>query len=340
MRSDVPIVVFFFLRIEKTKKIISQLSSVAPKKIYLISDGGRSEKEKEIVADCRRQVEDIITWPCTVVKNYADKNEGVYNRIALGAKWVFSQEPMAIFLEDDNLPEISFFQFCEELLDKYKDDSRILWICGTNYLINYEPKDGSSYLFTHNMLPCGWASWSDKFNKYYDGFLELWADKYIRKEIESKYDNKVLLKQDIKRWDMELDRLRRGQRFNSWDAQMAFSIRVHGLYGIVPKYNQIRNIGVDLNSVHGGISLDNIMTKRFCELKTIPMEFPLKHPKVVMIDRAFESKISNIITLPLIYRMKAKLNVIAKMIFFVGSNDSFVKTMKSRMNRLLSKGRT
>lgn len=331
--NDIPVVIFFFLRIEKTKKILGRISQVAPKKIYLISDGGRDEEEERLVIKCREEVEKSIDWSCIIIKNYACKNEGVFNRIALGAKWVFTQEPVAIFLEDDNLPEVSFFDFCGELLDKYKSDNRVLWICGTNYLINYEPADGSSYVFTQNMLPCGWASWADKFNKYYDAYLDLWTDPFIQNNIKYRYDNKYLLKQDIDRWNKELYRYRRGERFNSWDAQMAFSIRIHGLYGIVPKYNQIRNIGVDLNSIHGGISLDNIMTRRFCELDTKPLEFPLKHPKVIMVDRVFEYKTSKIITLPLVYRIKSKLNYLAKKLLFIPSDNSLRGTVKMRLKK-------
>jgi hypothetical protein len=183
-RFNIPVVVFMFKRVEKTIKIIDRIAKIRPEKIYLIADGARNDDENSLVLECRRQVEDHINWNCEVVKNYADKNRGVYLNIAGGAKWVFEREEYAIFLEDDNLPEITFFQFCKEMLSTYKEDTRILWICGTNYLKQYEPVDGSSYVFTHHMMPCGWASWSEKFLKFYDGEMKLFDDEKIMSKIK------------------------------------------------------------------------------------------------------------------------------------------------------------
>ncbi|MDP4182672.1 MAG: glycosyltransferase family 2 protein, partial [Bacillota bacterium] len=169
---NVPVTLFFFKR-DKIIQIIDRIREIKPQKLYLISDGPRNDEEEILVNNCRRLVEESINWDCKIIRNYAEQNKGVYDRIGLGAKWVLSMEDYAIFLEDDNLPDLTFFRFCEELLETYKEDTRILWICGTNYLEEYQPKDGASYVFTKHMLPCGWASWSHKFNRFYDGNLDL-----------------------------------------------------------------------------------------------------------------------------------------------------------------------
>ncbi|MCX8531515.1 hypothetical protein [Chryseobacterium luquanense] len=312
---DIPIVIFFFKRTEKTVQIVREIAKVKPQKIYLISDGARNEEEAKIVNECRHLVEKEIFWDCEIIKNYAETNQGVYNRIAEGSLWVFSQEDLAIFLEDDNLPEISFFPFCKELLEKYKHDSRVLWICGTNYLKQYHPLDGASYVFTQHMLPCGWASWADKFTKFYDGKLELWKNNDVKKKIDFSYSDKKLMRQDMISWDMESERIEKSLKPISWDYQMSFSIRAHGLYGIVPKYNQIRNIGVDAFSTHGGSSLSFEMTKRFCELETKKMKFPLVHPKVILCDPEFETRTGKIILYPLKVRLRRDFSILIKKIF-------------------------
>lgn len=294
----IPIVLFSFKRVDKLVQIINHISQIQPSKIYLIGDGGRTLAEHKEVEDSRKIIESAITWECEIIKRYANENIGVYENIAGGVKWVFNYEEMAIFLEDDNLPELSFFPFCEEILERYKNDSRVLWICGTNYLKEYKPKDGSSYVVTKNMMPCGWASWGYKFTKYYDGELLLWKDSYIRKRIEKEYTYKPLMRQDIDNWNDELWHKQEFGRFISWDYQMSFTQRVHGLYAIVPQYNQITNIGVDMDSIHHGNSFENVMTRRFCGLATKSIEFPLKHPKALLIDEEFELLISKIITLP------------------------------------------
>lgn len=331
---DIPVVVFFFKRFEKTVLVIDRIAEVRPKKIYLISDGPRNEAERADVELCRRNVEAHVNWPCEVIKNYADVNKGVYDRIGLGAKWVLSQEESAIFLEDDNLPEVTFFRFCEEMLSRYKDDTRVLWICGTNYLKEYVPSDGSSYVFTKLMMPCGWASWGNKFLKFYEGDLSLWDDPYIKNRIIYENENKSLMRQDIECWDRERYRIRDLGRANSWDYQMSFTQRVHGLYAIVPKFNQIKNIGVDNDSIHGGNSFSNIMTSRFCGLPTKSIDFPLVHPKVVLSDKIFDRQVSNIILLPMRYRLKGLFNVIIKKIFFIDKNDSLTGKIRERFGNI------
>ncbi len=295
---DVPIVLFFFKREHKTLEVIKRIGEVKPSKLYLISDGPRNQEEYLRVFQCRKNVEKAIDWPCEVIKNYAEQNKGVYNRIGLGTLWVFDQEEQAIFLEDDNLPEVSFFRFCKEMLIKYNEDTRILWICGTNYLEKYEPSDGSSYVFTKHMLPCGWASWRHKFPKFYDKDFSLLKNNYIYDRVECEYLSKKMYNYDLIRWCTELERIQKGKQFVSWDFQMSFSIRVHGLYGIVPKYNLIKNIGVDEDSAHGGTSFDNIMVQRFCGISSYPMEFPLIHPRIVLSDLRFEKKINHIVIPP------------------------------------------
>lgn len=304
-KFDIPVGLFLFKRSEKAVLILKQIERIAPKKIYLIGDGPRSDDEREEVDLCRRNVENAITWNCEVVKYYANDNRGVYENIAGGAKWVFEREEAAIFLEDDNFPELTFFQYCKELLNKYKDDTRVLWICGTNYMEKYEPEDNSDYVFTHLMLPCGWASWSNKFLKFYDGNLDLYDDNAILEKVKASYKNKTLLRQNLMSWEVEKNRISRGEKPISWDFQMAFSLRVHGMYGIAPKFNQIRNIGIDIHATHGTGSPKNTMVKRFCEIPTHSLSFPLKDPKVLLVDNKFEKVTEKIIILPLSVRIKS-----------------------------------
>lgn len=331
-RFEIPIAIFIFKRAEKTVSILKQISKINPTKIYLIGDGPRNEDERTSIENCRKIVERNIPGGCELITNYAVKNRGVYENIAGGAKWVFQHEKWAIFLEDDNFPELTFFPFCQEMLHRYEDDSRILWICGTNYLKECEFLDGASYGFTQNMMPCGWASWGYKFNKFYEGDLEKWKDPKIKKEIGKLTYHKPLKKQDMNNWDLEQRHLKRFGKFSSWDYQMSFSLRFHRLYGIIPKYNQITNIGVDLMSIHGGTSFDNEMTKRFCGLTTKELEFPLIHPKHISIDPKIEKKVAKIITLPLKQRIRIKtvrfIKKILKIDEFESLSNIFVSSRK------------
>lgn len=332
---NIPIVLFVFKRIETTIKILERISCIKPQKLYLVSDGPRNENEREQIIACRREIEAKIDWKCEIVKNYADVNMGVYNRIGLGAKWVFTYERWAIFLEDDNLPEVTFFEYCKCLLEKYEEDNRVLWICGTNYLQKFEPDDGASYVFTKHLMPCGWASWAKKFLEFYDGDMELIKNKAIRKRIKFEYKDTRLYKQQLNSVLSELQKLKYEGRPASWDFQMAFSIRANSMYGISPKYNQIENIGVDVYSTHGGTTFDNPMTKRFCSIKTYPLEFPLIHPKTVLSDVNYEYRVGKIILYPFAMRfklsIKSLLSQMLKYIFNISPNESASKSIKKKI---------
>ena len=286
---DIPVVIFIFKR-EKAVEIINRIGQVKPKKLYILSDQGRNDEEKERVLECRKKVEAAIDWDCEIIKNYADENRGVYQNIGEGAKWVLRREKWAIFLEDDNLPEITFFEFCKEMLHKYENDTRILWVCGTNYLGEYTSKFGESYVFTKHMLPCGWASWSTKFELFYDGLLKNAEDEMVCDRMKKNYCNKRVYKQYRSLIMKEYERIKSGQRPVSWDYQMDFSIKANNLLGICPCRNQIKNIGVDSDSIHGGNTFDSVMTKRFCGMESYPLSFPLVHPTTVLVDDVFERK--------------------------------------------------
>lgn len=326
---SVPVVVFLFKR-TKVVQIIDQIAKIRPHKLYLLGDGPRTEVEREEVDLCRKNVEQHITWDCEIIRNYALQNRGVYQNIACGAKWVFERESMAIFLEDDNFPSLSFFPYCQELLEKYRNDNRILWICGTNYMGKYEPQDGSDYVFTQLMLPCGWASWADKFNKFYDGEMQLYKDDYTKKRVRFEYSNKLLYDHDWPSWKRIAEDVANGKNPVSWDYQMAFSLRVHNLYGIAPKVNLIRNIGADADSIHGGTSMNNVMTARFCEVPIDDLTFPLRHPKVLMVDRGFETLTENIIILPWQYRFKGFVIRCIKKILFIDERTSLREILRRR----------
>ena len=306
-RFDIPVALFIFKRQESVLRILKVLETIKPSKLYLISDNGRCDAEKKIVSQVRDAIETAITWNCEIIKRYQTENVGVYENIAGGARWVFEREEKAIFLEDDNLPQASFFPFCEELLKKYEDDKRVLWICGSNYLEECEPENKADYIFSKNMLPCGWASWGDKFNHYYDGELFLFS-KATKKNLKKGYQNKKLYHQDMYNIEYELDYKKLHGRFYSWDYQMAFSLRVHDVYSIIPRLNQIKNIGVDNNSTHGGSSLNSVMVERFCERKTKNIEFPLMHPQHIKVDTRIEDALANIIIDPGFYTLKSMLS--------------------------------
>lgn len=293
---DIPVALFLFRRSETLPVIISRLREVKPVKLYLLADEGRNEEEMHQAHSCRAIAESLIDWDCEIVKNYAAENRGVYKNIGEGAKWVFEREKAAIFLEDDNLPETTFFEYAKELLSRYENDPRILWICGTNYYT--EMQSAYSYEFTQHLLPCGWASWGDKFTRCYDGELKTFSDRHKRREFMKSYKNKWLALWRLQTIYEECVRKKRKMKFHSWDYQMIWSIRSQNLLGIVPMRNQITNIGVDNISIHGTTSKKQVMTDRFCEVPSLALTFPLVHPDRIAVNETSEKALAEIICPP------------------------------------------
>ncbi|HOI46549.1 MAG TPA: glycosyltransferase family 2 protein [Bacilli bacterium] len=335
-----PIVLFLYKRLDTVVQIIDRIRSIKPSKLYILSDGPKNDEETLIVDNIRNSVERLIDWECEVIKKYSPINIGVYENIGEGAKWVLSHEKEAIFIEDDNLPEISFFFFCKELLNKYSDEEKVLWICGTNYLEDkFKPIDSSSYLFSQHLMPCGWASWSHKFIKYYDGKIETVLNKESLRLIRKNYKNKSLFRYQLRNVvDERKDQLR-GKRIKSWDHQLALSIRLHNLYGIVPCVNLIKNIGVDDVSEHGGTTFNNIMTQRFCGIETQQLKFPLKHPNVVEKNDIYEKKVDNIILPPCTLRVKKDIIFATKYILKVIIGEKMLNRILVFKRKLFTKNK-
>lgn len=328
---DIPVTLFFMKRIENTLKVLSGIAEVKPQKLYLISDGGRTQEEHERVLACRKAVEAAIDWPCEVIRDYANSNQGILDRIGYGAKRVLEKEPYAIFLEDDNYPEKSFFYFCREMLLKYENVSNVLWICGTNYLEEYDIP--YSYVFTKHTLPCGWASWGCRYPLIYDGLLDGLDDPFISQNYQNFYRNRRLEKQKIYFIKRAKAVLETGSRMVSWDHQMTFTLMSHRMFGIAPKVNLIKNIGVDADTTHGGSSMSNIMTKRFCGLESKELSFPLTHPAVVAEDLNYEKKIGKIICIPAWYMCGIKLAHVLRKVFKSTQGKSYSQMLLGSKKR-------
>lgn len=325
---DVPVVLIFFNRPDFFQKVIEQVAKVKPQKLYLISDGARLNRPEEVekVIQCRELADKMIDWECEVIKNYADGNKGCCDRIGGGAAWVFTFEEKAIFLEDDNVPDLSFFSYCKELLEKYKDNEQIFWICGGNYLVNYDNVNQSSYVFSKHMYPCGWASWRRAF-QYFDEKMALWDDLQIREKVLNQFPN-IKRREDMEfSWGHEAELARHNMRASTWDFQWSFIQYVHEGLTIVPVHNLIHNIGISADSTHGVTSITKY-AKRLLLLDVIPLEFPLKHPSKISIDTIYDAKVDKLLVRP--KRLEFKLSQFLKSLFGFNLYFSFLCQLKEK----------
>lgn len=224
-----------FNRMDTTQKVFEQIKLARPPRLYIASDGARVDKinEEKTVEKIRRWVLENIDWQCEVKTLFRDTNLGCGKGVASSISWFFEQEEDGIILEDDCVPSQSFFTFCEELLDYYKENKRIWMISGDQFIPNY--KGEASYYFTKIPGTWGWATWADRWAQYkFD--LNNYDKKYIKN-----FSNK---KEVQKYWVNILNKMKTG-KIEAWDYQLTFEIVKNNGLCINPSVNLISNIGID-----------------------------------------------------------------------------------------------
>jgi len=289
---DVPVSIHIWTRPYIQKRSFEAVKQARPSVLFLISDGPRNQTERELIEQSRKIVEDI-DWECEVHKLYMDENQGMYAMFTKGFDFVFDKVDRCIFLEDDVLPSVSFFSFCEELLEKYKDDLRITAINGLNYQGIYD-KPESDYFFTQGNSILGYAMWKRTYEKFYN--VDAIQDQGLYDELERyiNQDKKDLIAKAVYNASKGY---RENPLFRNHPAGTEFYrsfINVtEGQLDIVPSKNMITNIGGDANGTH--ISDIRLMPKRYQKLfdqERYEIELPIKHPDYVIRDRYYE-KIMN-----------------------------------------------
>ena len=174
---DVPVRVNIWIRPECQKKQFEVIKKARPSILFLVSDGGRNEKEWEAIRENRKLIDEGIDWECEVYRIYEEKNNGLYAMGKKGSELIWSKVDRCVFLEDDYVPSVSYFQFCAELLEKYKDDERIEAICGMNHCGKWE-RASSDYFFADEGSIWGMAGWKRAYEQR-DPSFAYGKDEYI-----------------------------------------------------------------------------------------------------------------------------------------------------------------
>ena len=239
-----PVALLVFNRPEQTARVLHEIARVQPPRLLVVADDPRPGHPED-VTKCG-QVRDIIEqidWKCDVLRNYADSNMGCRMRVSSGLDWVFSMVDEAIILEDDCLPSISFFRFCEELLALYRSDSRIMQVCGTNRLETWECFS-RSYFFSKFGPVWGWASWKRAWDMY-DVSMKLWPDVKGTNGLSALCDS-----ERAREWREKVFGRVYREEIDTWDYQWAFAKLINSGLSIVPSRNLISNIGFGADATH------------------------------------------------------------------------------------------
>ena len=293
-----PVAFFIFKRPDTTEKVFEAIRQAKPPKLFVVADGPRPDRpgEAEKCAAARAIIE-RVDWDCEVIKNYSDVNLSARIRVASGLDWVFERVEEAIILEDDCLPNPSFFPFCETLLDWYREDKRIMMISGNNVLGEWK-SDSQSYHFSYYGSIWGWASWRRAW-QYYDVDIKLWQNQEARNRLRDIIANNYQYKVRSKNFDDAYSK-----RVDAWDYQWNLARLLQSGLAIVPCVNLISNIGFGEDATNTKSSNSTI-----ANLKTENIELPLKFNTITVADRDYDKiwlkKITNQVKFSV--RIKTKL---------------------------------
>lgn len=306
-----PIAFFIFNRPDTTSKVFEAIRKAKPKRLLVIADGPRIEQaEDQKKCAETRAIINRVDWNCEVIRNFSDVNMGCKLRISSGLDWVFGMVEEAIILEDDCLPDPSFFKFCELMLEKYRNDERIMMISGTNLLTELKIKE--SYVFSRYFAIWGWASWRRAW-AYYDINMTDWNTLKEQGQLKSFYSQKYMEKYV----ELMFNYILLGDTL-TWDIQWFYSCLFNNGLCIVPKVNLISNIGLVGTHTSGDKS------NNFLPLFSIDNE-NFVHPKMVFPNNLYDEKL---------YWTKFKFVYIgaikSKVIFFIKYRiNTLIKNIKN-----------
>ncbi len=273
-----PILFLIFNRLDTAQKVFEKIKEQKPKHLYIAADWPRKNKKWEAEA-CKKTREEIlkqIDWDCELKTLFRDENLWCKRAVSWAITRFFENVEQWIILEDDCLPNTSFFWFCETMLEKYKDDTRIMQVSWDCFLPE-KRQDNNSFGFTHFAHIRWRASWRRAWNQYdikmewFNKFKEYWVSSYIYSYF---YSKSVIIKdyEEVFSWKVD-----------TRDSQRCGMIKANHWLSVFPLVNLISNIWFSADALHtkNDFWLWNLPTK---EIKYNN----LKEPEIMNVNRVFE----------------------------------------------------
>lgn len=273
MNFQTPILFLIFNRPDTTLRVFEKIKELKPQFLYIAADGPRNKSEKNSCEEARKVIT-LIDWDCEVKTLLREKNLGCGVAVSEGITWFFNHVEQGIIIEDDCLPDLSFFHFCEALLDKYKDDKRVWHISGNNFQNGIQRGEASFYFSMYNHI-WGWASWRDRWQGY---SLDI-SNQDITTDILFYTSNKRVLNYFNKQKKNILQ-----SKINTWDFQYLFLMWRNKGLSILPNSNLVCNIGEGIQATNTSTNILKTVTGK--------IEKNLIFPKDVLQDKKADNYFS------------------------------------------------
>lgn len=274
---ETAILFLIFNRSDTTQLVFDQIRKLRPRFLYVAADGPRKNMPNDIekCSETRKIIEGI-DWECNLKTLYRQENLSCGPSVSEAITWFFNHEEEGIILEDDCLPDLTFFTFCSELLSKYRNSDKVMMISGTKLAEDNLPTD--NYYFTKYANIWGWASWRRVWLNYQ---FKINDDK---RTISETLAQVLPSRSERWYWLSEFSKLK-NNKVNTWDYQLLYAIWQQGGLAISPSINMIKNIGFNNNStrtfLHDSLKMPD----------SNQMSFPLSHPEKIEINQLIDQRI-------------------------------------------------
>lgn len=280
---DTPVAFFLYKRPDRTRRIFERIREARPSRLFLIADGPRRPEDEPGCERARAVVEEI-DWPCEVTRDFSAENLGLKHRIPSGIDGVFREVDRAILLEDDCLPDATFFRFCDELLQRFADEERVMHVAGSQ-LLRALPARAASYHFSRYVHIWGWATWRRAW-RHFDVELADWHA-LARDAREERLRSLFADESERRYWRYVWDN---SHEIENWDAQWSYAVLSRDALAANPNRNLISNIGF-------GEEATNALEDPFgiAGRPLEGMEFPLKHPDSIERDAEADAAASELL---------------------------------------------
>lgn len=276
---ETPVLFETFVRSDYARKVWEAIKLAQPKTLYFYSNKGRADKEGEIERNNEiRSWINEIDWDCNLHTWFREECVNQYVSLKGAMDWVFDNEEAAIVLEDDCVASLAFFDYCDQMIHKYKDDRRVWLISGDNYIEEYNPSN-TDYILTTDFQIYGWASWRDRWklvnwNADFDDFF----DKHI---FDIAYPRRDMATFQINRYYSERELI---LQTHCWDFVFAYTALANNGLCAIPAKNLVENIGV--SGTHNKVEKKDMFN---VPVTYTDPTYPItKEPKYVCVDYLYD----------------------------------------------------
>ena len=285
---DLPVRVRIWTRPDFQEEQLEILRQVRPSILFLVSDGGRNAKERELIG-ASRELFESVDWDCEIHKLYWEENLGLYKTAALSRQYIWERVDRCVWLEDDIMPSVGAFRFWAEMLERYKDDTRVLGVCAMNHEGVSEGVN-ADYFFSREASIWGMATWKRTEDVW--GEIDWGPDPYL---MERMVENAAINPDFVRRLEGYVDNPRYEGHVPASEFWFAFAALLTNQMYVVPKRNMICNKGCRADSAHTDDK--RLLPKglqRVFDMDTYELEFPIEHPRYVIPDIRYQKAVYRI----------------------------------------------